>query len=91
MKTKERQENKDLAMMSDPSKWPYWPWLPMKRYVAEGQEMAVLHADAFADQPNPLYKVNLFAIKTYFPTEEMEKTQVYKNFDAMLVDGWKVD
>jgi hypothetical protein len=87
----ESQENQDLVMMADPSKWPCWPWLPMKRDRAGDRETAVLHADDFPDKPAYLYKINLFEIRSYFPTPEMEKTQQYDNFAAMLVDGWKVD
>jgi hypothetical protein len=87
----ESQEDKDLAMMSDPRLWPRWPWLPMKRHGKDGLECATLHADAYADKPNVLYTITLYEIKTYFPTPEMPKTKEYPNFAAMLQDGWEVD
>lgn len=86
------EREKDLKFMSDPEKWPEWPWLPMKRRVpGEHPELALLHADCEADKPTPLYKINLFQLKTWFPTHKMPKTKEYKTFDEMLADGWEVD
>ena len=92
MITTKGSQHTDLDFMSDPGQWPCWPWLPMKKTGPKGdRECALLHADDFPDKPACLYKVNLYTIRTYFPTPDMEKTREYVDFQAMLDDGWMVD
>lgn len=81
----------DHAFMSDPRHWPRWPWLPMKKVSNHGYQCALLHADACPDQPCKLYAVNLYEVRTYFPTTEMPVAGEFHNFDDILAQGWKID
>jgi len=82
----------DLQKMNSRNDWPRWPWLPMKRIMSDGSlQCSLLHADSDATKPAYLYLVNLFEVRSYFPTSDMPTTREYVDFQAMLDDGWKVD
>lgn len=89
----------DRAMISDPTRWPRWPWLPVKRTNSNGLQCAVVHADKNG-VPYPehntseidVFATNMCEIKNYFPTREMVASATrYPSIDAMLADGWVVD
>ena len=73
------------------NEWPLWPWLPMKRYSRNTiADSGLLHADDYDSTPCKLYIMNVFMVRSRFPTKDMEVRE-YPSLDALLADGWEVD
>ena len=77
-------EKDDLKMMKNPTMWPAWPMLPLKRYKKEGghPDLAVLYEAA----PLKIFEnVNLFDESTSWgPGRTVTAEEVVK-------EGWIVD
>ena len=85
----EQRRQQDVQHMLDRQHWPKWPWLPLKRWVDGQMETAVLHADEPEVDPR-IHFINVFAIRTYFPTPDM-RTEQFANLRAIVDAGWMVD
>lgn len=70
----------DREMLLSPLTWPAWPWLPMKRSKGHGwPDFGRVYADdTTAGEP-----VRLF--------DGAGEPASYKDVDALLDDGWRVD
>jgi hypothetical protein len=83
------------TMVSEPNRWPKWPWLPLKRWNHQTchYDCALLHADDGTDRAAKvtLYEVNLYAVRTWFPTQEMPVAQVFPDWASFVQSDWLVD
>lgn len=62
MNTDVEQTNEMLAFMSDPRGWPKWPWLPMKKYPADGRvQTGIIHDDNGGPSPEQMSADEAFA------------------------------
>jgi hypothetical protein len=80
----------DKKFILNPSKWPNWPILPMKKSDGHGDNSYALLVEIGAGDTwqRTLYlNAVLFAVKGL---NEYEK-KVYDSIDAMLNDGWIID
>lgn len=79
----ERDRNRD--MMLDPTRWPRWPWLPVKKGSSFPYVLGVIYAgDTVEGQP-----VTVCASHPTLSSVDGPKT--YTDVDAVLDDGWVVD
>lgn len=89
----------DKAFMSDPNKWPCWPFLPVKRYTAQAGPGPVCGLIlAVEGQMTTVYFASMFRtegrvgeLTTDFIKNEAIKRTVYEDIDKLLADGWIVD
>lgn len=93
-------ETEDKLMMSTPSSWPSWPFLPLVRYTkGEKPELAFLfeHAHFYTPQHQ---KILVFLNEKLFDAEEAtaradkllsEPFECYVSVDAIYQAGWRVD
>lgn len=88
----------DSDMIDDPTKWPQWPWLPVKRFDTNNRlECAVVYAD---DSTNVIF-AGLFSIDEAMepipsmPSLRRLKADVkqlkYPSVAALVADGWMAD
>lgn len=83
-----------VTQIDDPTHWPCWPWLPMKRSKSEGfpWQLAVFHADDAGTGPYRLWSYNLMeGCPRWFPIPGDEPLVQYATRDEMIADGWEVD
>lgn len=73
----------DVEFMKDPDKWPYWPVLPLKRYVNNNLECGLI----FASGEPKIFLTNVFAGKNL---EEVD-TISYESYEALTGAGWMID
>ena len=82
-------EISDLEFMQQPSRWPYWPLLPIKkRQGIDWTAIGCLYAENLEgpEQVRPLvHNCLMFHIK------DPHETTVYPTWQALIDDGWVVD
>ena len=89
----------DKQMIMDPTSWPAWPYLPLKRKnnsLEDGNLGVMLatqeHADAVkGTRPFCIFHVYMFAPPKGKEEWDAAKRTEYANLDALLADGWIVD
>lgn len=85
-------ELSDREFILDPSRWPAWPALPLRRSIAgRGPESGILMNGKFT-----IYIVNMFHLADMTPLQVEQvlascKKYEYASVDALLSDGWQVD
>jgi hypothetical protein len=80
-----------LAMISDPSRWPCWPFLPLKRPKAGGTwppDMGLLWAGSGG---LTVHACNLLVVPPTAAEFRSLPSQTYASAEEMLDDGWLVD
>jgi len=80
---------RDREMMSDPTTWPNWPLLPVKRYEDNDIECAVIRA--VQGQMTWVVCVSFWGLVDKSETLEGAKVLKYESLDKLLADGWVVD
>jgi hypothetical protein len=83
----------DKEFICDPSRWPQWPFLPMKRTLKDSSwpECGFLFEGKWI-----IYLYNIFKLST-LSSEEAKKALMectkyeYSDVDALLADGWIID
>ncbi len=74
----------DLDLIHHPDKWSNWPFLPLKRTVANPAEPRIgLLAQGLG--PTVIFG-NIF-----MPVKAETPRKTYPSFQAILDDGWEVD
>lgn len=88
------REQLDIQRMQLLTKWPCWPWLPMKRgdHIA-GMQLACMHADHVlsADGKPRLFHVTVTEAGRYWlpgPTLPFEE---FDSLEAIVAAGWRID
>lgn len=91
------KEHDDVAMMSRPHLWLRWPWLPLKRPVANGVtlqdcEFGIIHAD----DTEPGRTFSVFRTNVFFRHDQRYPTdgtprETFENAQAAFDAGWHVD
>jgi hypothetical protein len=77
---------RDLRMMRSPAKWPCWPRLPLKRFVAGATTL-----------PDTGFMVAQQGIRTrvyhgiIFAPARPGDFKDYPSYEAIVADGWRVD
>jgi hypothetical protein len=98
---------KERAMLLDPTRWPRWPWLPVKKI---GEHGPVAHGLVYADDTDEGQPLQVWPFLDYKPAawiaitngqgDELAaqveaaghgKVVKYEDVDALLDDGWVVD
>lgn len=80
-------EEATLQMLNDPSSWPRWPWLPMKKRpggIADPNGLGYIYGDP--GQPIILHVGNMLST-------DMSKlpTLTFESVEALMQAGWVVD
>ena len=79
----------DLAMINQPHKWPYFPFLPMKRWL---QSMNVPEVGViWSSSPTKVTFISLLDLPKTAKEFESLLGKVYTSSEEMLTDGWVVD
>ncbi len=78
----------DRDMINAPSKWPCWPFLPVKRLnnSLRDKNLGVLIDEG--KKTRTIYHVYMFDLP---PSMEGQPKTEYANTDKMLEEGWRVD
>ena len=85
----EKMKAEEKEMMENPSRWPQWPFLPVKRYKGKGfPDCGVLYDNR--EHLNTVFMINLWDIKGQKQLLDSEKA-CYPSVDDVLRDGWVVD
>lgn len=86
------QFEKHRHMMENPLDWPRWPVLPLKRFGDSTRPMAGVMV-AIEARRLDVYFCNMFDLSSGLIGEQLDKydKQTYKDFEAILDDGWRVD
>ncbi|MGO9137240.1 MAG: hypothetical protein ACLP9S_04565 [Syntrophales bacterium] len=79
----------DKEMMTDPSKWPKFPYLPLLRRKNGKMECGVLVYDSVDKEVKPV--VLLANIHSSDDEKKQSDLLSYESFDYLLDDGWEVD
>jgi hypothetical protein len=77
----------DIAMLKSSDKWPGWPFLPIKRYVNNDMQAAVI----WAGEPLNVIETNLFDLPKTFDELKKIAHKKYESPEAIVEDGWMVD
>lgn len=83
----------DAGMMASPERWPYWPYLPLKRYnkTTHQHDIGTLCADARDGAPMTFFE-NVMLPMVLTGEVKLQKQQGTKKTPAALVaEGWIVD
>jgi len=82
----------EVALISNPDKWPLWPFLPMKRlgHVFSREGHGFLHNNRMRGPHTDatIYMGHLSDVDG--PIKDRE-TKKYDSIEAMVRDGWVVD
>lgn len=89
-----RATDRDRLYMSDDSRWPYWPFLPIKRYLANSSGMPELATLAPHPGADKLVRIHAgfwdFMRMNEDEVRLLEKTDYY-DVDTLINEGWVVD
>lgn len=84
----------DLAFMKEPTRWPAWPFLPMKKPNKEQgwPDNGVLLDSGELGKGTKvepiIYRFNIFGD---VPFDRSKITKKYDSLEAVQADGWQVD
>jgi hypothetical protein len=91
-----RQKHKD--MISDPDKWPRWPFLPLKRILPDLNPPRnfvfgiVFDGERGSDQAGFTVRfANIFHMPQTLEEYQQLNYCFYRDADALIDDGWVVD
>ena len=90
----ERQRN--LIIMTEPRRWPAWPFLPlMRRRPGQEEECGVLF-DALRVQGLTGYSATVFLINIFLLPPQVDQflslpREVYDTAEEVFEAGWRVD
>ena len=95
-----KRQREDKEMVTNPPRWPNWPFLPIKRYKPEGgfPDCAVLIDGNKLGEPidrnhatlRTALLINMFDLGNADAVKKAERKE-YASVDEMLADGWMVD
>lgn len=85
----------DAEMLGDPSNWPFYPFLPVKRSSRVAGELpeccTIFAGESKPKGPIKLVKKGMYSLpKDHAEFEELERYE-YPNIEAIIADGWVVD
>src|SRR6266567_549596 len=86
---------RSLALIVEPTRWPLWPLLPLRRVNSAGVELGLLY-DARGVQNLYGYSTTVFLTNMFeMPDNDAEflklPRHVYDSFEELLDAGWRVD
>ena len=90
----ERQRN--LIILTDPRRWPAWPFLPvMRRRPDQEEECGVLfdalRTKGLAGYSATVFLINLFLLPPLVAQFLTLPREVYDTAEEMFEAGWRVD
>lgn len=81
---------KDIEFIGNPTEWPRWPLLPVKKDDKE-EFMGYKTGVIFAENPTVVRLTNLFMLPPTREEFEQLPAETYPSVAAMVKDGWYVD
>jgi hypothetical protein len=92
-----RQRQRDLVLLRTPSLWSSWPFLPVVRWLPDGQgrQLGVLY-DASHHCRRYGYSATVFVCNIFTLPQTQEQffalpRFVYDTVEEMIDDGWTTD
>lgn len=82
-----RTAKDEMDMMKNPSEWPRWPVLPVKRRHSNGAVQVGLMLEVEDGVHPTVYQCSMFQLRDLKNAEKIE----YLDFEGLLDDGWVVD
>lgn len=79
----------EIDMIKEPKRWPYYPFLPVKRRIS--RDMVPEVGVVYADDPTKVYQVGYYNLGTSPSDHRRYPHLQYPNVEAMVATGWIVD
>ena len=84
-----------LLVVSTPALWPVWPFLPVVRRTAIGEEYGLLF-DAMGASSKTGYSATVFACNLFLLPSTFEEflalpKEVFDCAEELISNGWRVD
>ena len=80
-------------VLRTPALWPAWPFLPVVRHGADGDEYGLLfdRADGSADGRFDVFLANLFLLPATLAAFLALSREPFASAEAVTAAGWRVD
>jgi hypothetical protein len=91
-----QQRVRNLLFLTNPKRWPVWPFLPLVRHTSAGEDDCGLLCDmenwhGLAGHRCTVFVTNLFLLpETLDEFLDLPK-EVFDTFEELLEAGWRVD
>ena len=84
-----------LLIVTTPALWPAWPFMPVVRRTAEGEEYGLLF-DAMGTSTRTGFSATVFACNLFLLPPTFEEflalpKEVYDTGEELIEGGWRVD
>lgn len=79
----------DIEMIKDPTRWPSYPFLPVKKLngTPTVYDFGLVHAA----RPTIVTEANLFRLPATYEQYKALGGKQYESIEALVADGWIVD
>ena len=90
-----RQRLRNLLYMSEPGRWPAWPFLPLVRHTRDGEECGLL-CDVMRLAGKPGYSATVFLANLFLLPRTLEEflalpREVFDAPEEVYDAGWRID